>query len=96
MNLKNALAVAAACVVVAACGGGSGDGTIASTGGGTVASPGDGTVVSTGGSDGVPQSALSSVSALMAYMNQLIGSSSDATEPLTLGEITLPVGEGTL
>ncbi|TFZ00969.1 hypothetical protein EZ313_21310 [Ramlibacter henchirensis] len=82
MNLKNALTVAAAAVVVAACGGGGG-------GNGTVA--GENLGSNSGGS--VPQSALGSSSALVAYMTRLIGNSSDSAEPLTLGDITLPVDD---
>lgn len=82
MNFKNSLIVAATCVVVAACGGGGG-------GGGAVADGG----VSTGDGDRVPASALGSVSALLDYMKQLIGNSSDSAEPLALGDITLPVDD---
>lgn len=82
MKLKTLSMAAAACAVISACGGG-GDGN------GTVAG---GTTTTDAGR--VPQSALVSASALVAYMKELIASgTSDAAEPLTLGDITLPVDD---
>lgn len=84
MKLKTLSMAAAACVVITACGGGGGG-----DGNGTVAG---GTTATDAG--GIPQSALVSASALVAYMKELIASgTSDAAEPLTLGDITLPVDD---
>ncbi|MEJ7932481.1 hypothetical protein WG922_21085 [Ramlibacter sp. AN1015] len=81
MNFRSASVLAASCVLVAACGGGGGDdGAIA---------PGDN--VGTGGD--VPSSAVSSVSGLVAYVKQLIASSSESAEPVVLRNVTLPVDD---
>jgi hypothetical protein len=81
MKLMTVSMAAAACVAISACGGG---------GGGNGVTVGGGTTSTDAG--GVPQSALVSASALVAYMKQLIASgTSDAAEPLTLGDIALPV-----
>jgi hypothetical protein len=96
MNIRNGWTVLAACAVLAACGGGGGGGGGNGTAvGGSPAIGGTGTSVgdSPGSGGGVPPSALTSVGALVAYMSQLIAGSNDASEPLTLGDLTLPVDE---
>jgi hypothetical protein len=59
----------------------------------------DGVVVGGGGAattGSVPQSALSSVTGLVAYANQLIADFTNETgEPVALGDITLPASDTT-
>jgi hypothetical protein len=66
-----------------ACGGGGGDGGGGPSGGGAVS-----------GSD-VPSSALQSSDGLVAYLKQLIAGTSDSTEPVALGDVTLPQSDTT-
>ena len=75
----------AAIGALTACGGGGGDdgGTTAGGGGGAVA-----------GSD-VPSSALQSSDGLVAFLKQLIAGTSDNTEPIALGNVTLPLSDTT-
>ncbi|WP_236589779.1 hypothetical protein [Ramlibacter aurantiacus] len=80
MNIKNAWTLAAACTLLVACGGGGGGGDGIDTGAG-------------GTTQTVPQSALGSVGALVTYLKELIGTASDTVEPLSLGNITLPVAD---
>lgn len=71
----------AAAGTLTACGGGGGGG---GTGGGGAVS----------GSD-VPSSALQSSDGLVAFLKQLIAGTSDTTEPIALGDVTLPTSDTT-
>ena len=77
MNTSKAFATLLACIALAACGGGGGGG----GGGGTVAG------------SGVPASAISSTGGLIAYMQQLIAGTSETGDPVSLGDVTLPVDD---
>lgn len=79
MNARKTLAVLAACTVLAACGGGGGGG-------------GGDTAASGSGGAGLAE-AQSSVQGLIAYMQRLIASTNETDEPLSLGDITLPVDD---
>jgi hypothetical protein len=46
------------------------------------------------GSD-VPSSALESVAGLLAYVNELIAGTSETSEPVRVGDVTLPVSDTT-
>lgn len=77
---RAALAALAAAAALGACGGGGG-------GGGTPApAP----------SSDIPASAQSSIDGLLAYVNQLIGGSSDSSEPVKVGDAVLPVSDTAL
>jgi len=71
---------AAAAALLAACGGG---------GGGNPAAP---TVTLQPGSD-VPQSAASSISGVIAFLQSLIAGTSETSEPITIGDATLATSE---
>ena len=77
-NFRLSWAALAAAAMVAACGGGGGGSDTA----GTPASTTD-----------VPASAQQSTSGLLAYVNQLVGSTSDTSEPLVVGTATLPADD---
>ncbi|HYF43772.1 MAG TPA: hypothetical protein VEA35_15195 [Ramlibacter sp.] len=79
MKARTALVALAACTALVACGGGNDDG------------GGNATVGSS--QDSVPARALASASALVAYLQELIGASSDSAEPISLGDATLPVDD---
>lgn len=73
-------------LALAACGGGDGDG------------GGDGSTTTTTFAPGsqVPNSALQSVSGLVAFLNELIsGSTNDTGEPVLLGNVVLPTSDTT-
>ena len=55
-------------------------------------SDGDSSGPSSATSD-VPQRALSSVDGLIAYMNELIGMTSETSSPVVLGDAVLPVDD---
>ena len=69
----------ASCAALTACGGGGG--------GGQTPAPG------TGGNSSVPDSALSSIGGLTDYIKQLIGMTSDTSEPVAVGDAKLPTSE---
>ncbi|CAA9419792.1 MAG: hypothetical protein AVDCRST_MAG51-1934 [uncultured Ramlibacter sp.] len=81
MNARTALALAFACTALAACGGGGGGGNVAATANmGTTA-------------NGMPRSAMDSATGLVAYLQQLIGRTDETSEPVALGDATLPVDD---
>ena len=80
MKARTALVALAACTALVACGGGNDDG-------------GGNATVGTSSQDSVPARALASASALVAYLQELIGASSDSAEPISLGDATLPVDD---
>ena len=74
---------------IAGCGGGGGGG--AGSGGGVpMGGTGSGET-----STALPASALQSVDAFVAYMKQLVASTSDTSEPVQLGDAVLPVSDTT-
>ena len=75
-----ALAAMTAAMALAGCGSSSGDGS------------GSGAPAQT---SGVPDSAQRSVSGLLAYMNQLIAGTDETSEPVFLGDATLPADDAT-
>lgn len=79
MNAKMLLVLAAVAASLAGCGGGGGGGSSGGTG------------LAAGG--GIPDSALSSVPALVAYLQQLIAATSETGEPVDLGNARLPVDD---
>lgn len=82
-----ALALCASAALTA-CGGGD-DGPVA-------AGPGTGTGPTGTSTTGVPASALQSVNGLLAYMNDVITNmTSDTSEPVFLGDATLPTSDTT-
>ncbi|GAC1359200.1 MAG: hypothetical protein NVSMB34_14160 [Variovorax sp.] len=81
--LRISLAAAVTVLAVAGCGGGDSNGGFP-----VVVNPGDN---GGGQSTTIPSTALGSVTSLMAYMKQLIASSSDTSEPIQLGDAVLPV-----
>ncbi len=86
-NLKLSTPVLALVVAAAlsACGGGD-------SGGGGVAAGGS---AQGGASGGIPASATQSVAGLMAFMNQLVASSSETSDPVLLGDAVLPIDDTT-
>jgi ABC-type glycerol-3-phosphate transport system substrate-binding protein len=76
MKARTLLATLAACAALVACGGGGGGGGGAAT---------------TTTADNLPAGAVASASALVAYLMELIGTAIDTSEPLALGDATLPV-----
>ena len=87
-NLHKPLIVLAMTAAVAACGSG-GDGADFGGGGG-----GGGPPIPPVTSADIPASALSSVDGLIAFMNLLIDTrTNDTSEPILLGDATLPVDD---
>ena len=83
--MKKILVLAVLAVMtLAGCGSSSGDGGGAGGGGGGAAQ-----------TSGVPDSAQRSVSGLLAYMNQLIAGTDETSEPVFLGDATLPADDVT-
>lgn len=81
MNARSAIVLAAACAALAGCGGGGGGG-------------GSGPVNTTSSAgDVIPDSALVSASSLVAYLQQLIAGTNETSEPVGLGNATLPVDD---
>ena len=81
LNLPKSLVALAVAAAVSACGSGGGGG-----GGGGAAPP---PVATTD----VPASAQQSVSGLIAFMNGLIASTSETSEPILVGDAVLPVDD---
>jgi hypothetical protein len=75
-----AMAAMTAAMTLAGCGSSSGDG-------GGIGAPAQTT--------GVPDSAQRSASGLLAYMNQLIAGTDETSEPVFLGDATLPADDAT-
>jgi hypothetical protein len=81
-----ALALCASAALAACGGGGGADGSAPPAGGPTASSS----------TSGVPASALQSVNGLLAYMNdQIANMTSDTSEPVFLGDATLPASDTT-
>ena len=78
MNRTILTLMVAAGTTLSACGGG---------GGGSDSSAGN------GNNNGVPSSATQSVTGLVAYLQQLIGNTSETGEPVSLEGATLPVDD---
>ncbi|MBK0392382.1 hypothetical protein [Ramlibacter algicola] len=88
MHTRNLLALLAGAVVLAACGGGDGDG-VAADGTGTTGSGGTGASAS----NAVPDSAFGSVDAFVAYLRQL--GNDETSEPLALPSGPAPTSDTT-
>ncbi|HEX2546893.1 MAG TPA: hypothetical protein VHL79_18570 [Ramlibacter sp.] len=89
-TLKLALCAVSAAAALAGCGGGGGDD------GGSASTTTTTTTTTTAPGSQVPNSALQSVSALIAYMNGLISNSTTSTgEPVLLGDVRLPTSDTT-
>jgi hypothetical protein len=80
MKLQGATALAFMVLALAGCGGGGNGGEPATTG-------------ATGSGSQVPASAQQSVGGLMAFLMELIAETSDTTEPVVLGDATLPTDD---
>jgi hypothetical protein len=80
-QLAGATALALTVLALAACGGGGGGGGGADAGG----AGGAGAAIPQ-----VPGSAQQSVGGLVAFLKELIGQTSDTTEPMMLGDAVLP------
>ena len=82
-TMHNAALLAAMAALLAACGGGGGGGEV------FTAPPANTTTTTE-----VPSSAQSSMSGLIAYLNDLIGNrTNDTSEPVVLGDAVLPKDE---
>ena len=85
-NLRTPLIVLALTAAVAACG--SGGGGSSDFGGGA------GGLLPPAATSNIPASALASVDGLIAFMNQLIDTgTNDTSEPILLGDVSLPVDD---
>jgi len=79
MNVRTALSLFTATVVLVACGGSDDDRSVGGASTTTTAS--------------VPSSALASASAFVAYLAELIAASTDTGEPVSLGDAAFPVDD---
>lgn len=79
IDVRHLAAIVATAALLSACGGSDGDPV------GSAPPPGE--------ANGIPSSALQSVTALVSYAREMISGLNDTAEPIALGNATLPTSE---